>query len=178
MSWCGVRTVLTSTVSDPPGSLPLAAEAASPAGTRVSARPRPPLSTPPASGPSAAAPSGGSGPAASASRGPSSGGRGPDGGQGPGSSPPSTHSAHPTRSAPDADPSGTVRGYTVRGGQVVFDLRSDSAELVSATPDTGWQMQVWKQSEWIRVDFTSGADATSVFCTWNDGPPTVQVDQH
>ncbi|GDY53891.1 hypothetical protein SVIO_045140 [Streptomyces violaceusniger] len=74
--------------------------------------------------------------------------------------------------------SGEVRSYPAKGGRAVFDIRAASADLVSATPDGGWQMQVWKQSEWIRVDFVSGADTTTIFCTWHDGPPQVRIDEH
>jgi hypothetical protein len=58
---------------------------------------------------------------------------------------------------------------------VVFDLGKTSATLVSATPGAGWSMQVWKTETWIRVEFASGADRVSVFCTWHDGPPRVEV---
>jgi hypothetical protein len=58
---------------------------------------------------------------------------------------------------------------------VVFDLGASSASLVSAAPHPGWSMQVWKTPSWIRVEFGSGADRVSVFCTWHDGPPRVQV---
>jgi hypothetical protein len=59
--------------------------------------------------------------------------------------------------------------------QGVFDLGDKSATLVSATPGTGWSMQVWKTESWIRVEFSSGADRVSVFCTWHDGPPRVEI---
>jgi hypothetical protein len=39
---------------------------------------------------------------------------------------------------------------------VVFDLGGTDATLVSATPGSGWSMQVWKTESWIRVVFTSG----------------------
>jgi hypothetical protein len=58
---------------------------------------------------------------------------------------------------------------------VVFDLGTASASLVSATPDSGWSMQVWKTDAWIRVEFTSGENNVSVICTWHDGPPKVDV---
>jgi hypothetical protein len=57
----------------------------------------------------------------------------------------------------------------------VFDLGERSATLVSATPGAGWSMQVWKTETWIRVEFASGADRVSVFCTWHDGPPRVEI---
>ncbi|MEV8424152.1 hypothetical protein [Streptomyces niveus] len=77
--------------------------------------------------------------------------------------------------APAGD--GDVRSYPVDGGRVVLDLGSQSAELVSATPEAGWQMQVWKQDFWIRVTFTRDDREISVFCTWHDSAPRVQVDE-
>jgi hypothetical protein len=60
----------------------------------------------------------------------------------------------------------------------VFDLGTSSASLVSATPHPGWSMQVWKTQTWIRVEFTSGADRVSVFCTWHDSPPRVEAGRY
>ncbi|MYR63016.1 hypothetical protein GTY54_44700, partial [Streptomyces sp. SID625] len=74
--------------------------------------------------------------------------------------------------------SGTVKGYDTEGGRVVFDLGTASASLVSATPGTGWSMQVWKTASWIRVEFTSGEDRVSVICSWHDGPPRVEVGNY
>ncbi len=95
-------------------------------------------------------------------------------------------SAKPSQKASAADPrpyeqpgggdgGGKVKAYTVTGGRVVFDLGTTSAELVSATPDAGWQMQVWKQPYWIRVTFTKAGKEMSVFCTWNGHPPLVET---
>ncbi|MFK8909539.1 hypothetical protein ACJA3G_21215, partial [Streptomyces sp. YS-3] len=72
--------------------------------------------------------------------------------------------------------SGNVKGYNVDGGRVVFDIGTASAELVTATPDSGWRMQVWKQPTWIRVTFSRGTREVSVFCTWYDHAPTVELD--
>ncbi|WP_231626933.1 hypothetical protein [Streptomyces apocyni] len=72
---------------------------------------------------------------------------------------------------------GTVKGYTAAGGRVVFDIGESSAELVSATPNSGWQMQVWKQPKWIRVTFTRGDREVSVFCTWHNHAPLVEIDE-
>lgn len=72
-------------------------------------------------------------------------------------------------------PSGQVKSYDTEGGRVVFDIGSAYATLVSATPNTSWSMQVWKTESWIRVEFSSGADRVSVFCTWHDGPPHVEI---
>jgi hypothetical protein len=71
-----------------------------------------------------------------------------------------------------------VKGYATKGGRAVFDLGEDSATLVSATPTAGWSVQVWKDSTWIRVEFTSGTDKVSVFCTWHDHAPSVEVAKY
>ncbi|QTD98731.1 hypothetical protein [Streptomyces cyanogenus] len=83
--------------------------------------------------------------------------------------------ARTPKPSPSATVSGRVRSYDTDGGRAVFDLGTSSATLVSATPGTGWSMQVWKTESWIRVEFSRGADRVSVFCTWHDGPPRVEV---
>jgi hypothetical protein len=90
----------------------------------------------------------------------------------PSPSPSRRPAATPT---PSPTASGRVKSYDTDGGRAVFDLGRTSATLVSATPGTGWSMQVWKTESWIRVEFGSGADRVSVFCTWHDGPPRVEI---
>ncbi|MFI9273613.1 hypothetical protein ACIGXM_23280 [Kitasatospora sp. NPDC052896] len=68
-----------------------------------------------------------------------------------------------------------VHSYLVPGGRVALDVGTDSADLVSAAPDGGWQMQVWHGDEWLRIDFSRGDDADSVYVTWNGHPPAVQT---
>ncbi|GAB2707862.1 hypothetical protein GCM10010442_28920 [Kitasatospora kifunensis] len=70
---------------------------------------------------------------------------------------------------------GSVHSYLVPGGRVALDMRPDSAELVSATPDPGWQMQLWNGDQWLRIDFSRDGAANSVFVTWNGHPPDVQT---
>lgn len=69
-----------------------------------------------------------------------------------------------------------MKSYPVDGGRVTFDLGETSAELVSATPASGWQMQVWKQPTWIRVTFTKDGRELSVFCLWHDSAPRVEIE--
>ncbi|MET7293523.1 hypothetical protein ABZS79_15545 [Streptomyces griseoloalbus] len=167
LSWWGVSTVMTGTAYDPPRALPIAA-----AGADDSAEER-------------------SYPVSSSTRRPSGAERSQDAEDAEESRKPSakpgeasrepaprpsrtaapTHSPSPT--APAA--TGQVKGYDTKGGRAVFDLGETSASLVSATPGAGWSMQVWKTQTWIRVEFASGADRVSVFCTWHDGPPRVEV---
>lgn len=158
LSWWGVHTVLAGTVYDPPRALPI------PAGTTVvpAAEGSDPLASStqqpkaPTSSPSATPGKTGS-PATSP----------PD--------PPPTPSHKPTATK-QPDSGGNVKSYTVDGGRVVFDLGETSAELVSATPSSGWQMQVWKQPTWIRVTFTQDGRELSVFCVWHDTAPRVEIE--
>lgn len=76
---------------------------------------------------------------------------------------------------PSAPGGGTVRSYLVPGGRVAVNPRPDSAELVSALPDPGWQLQMWTGDQWLRVDFTQADSTNSVFVTWNGHPPDVQT---
>ncbi|WP_328687743.1 hypothetical protein OG879_13620 [Streptomyces caniferus] len=168
LSWFGVHTVLSGTMYDAPRALPLSGRMASSdtgqddaAAPRVSSTHRPKPSRSPAHSP---APDDGT-PSRTAA--PSHSGT-------PRSSYPGP--AAPGSSAPASD--GRVKSYATDGGRVVFDMGSRSAELVSATPNSGWEMQVWKQDGWIRVDFSGGTGHTSVFCTWNGHPPTVETTGH
>ncbi|MFF3763036.1 hypothetical protein ACFYYR_02950 [Streptomyces sp. NPDC001922] len=148
LSWWGVRTVLAGTAYDPPRALPIQGEAAA-RGGEAATKPQSSSTHRPKPSPTAA----------------------------PTSRKPPEKPSPPASRAPRSTPApaGNVKSYNVAGGRVVFDLGRSSASLVSATPDAGWQMQVWKQTEWIRVNFTRGTDTTSVFCTWNGHPPTVQT---
>ncbi|MCC5033335.1 hypothetical protein DMH02_008920 [Streptomyces sp. WAC 00631] len=168
LSWWGVHTALTGTAYDRPRALPIDAGAA--AGGEAGARGGAESDAAETSGPGPSASPGSSSPAPP-ERSPEPSGSGPKPGDGAPSKPGKPPETAP--SAPTAE--GEVKSYPVAGGRVVFDLGERSASLVSATPDAGWEMQVWEQTEWIRVNFTSGARTTSVFCTWNGHPPTVQV---
>ena len=176
LSWWGVHTVLAGTAYDPPRALPVTAADARARGTPA-----------PISGTTRPEPSGGT----------EGQGRTDGGEPSPALSPtpnPSENSAensskNPSSSAKpgtgpspgdavgtgDSGDSGEIKGYDTEGGRVVFSLGEEYATLVSATPASGWSMQVWKTETWIRVDFASGADRVSVFCTWHDSAPRVDV---
>ncbi|MFJ6984008.1 MULTISPECIES: hypothetical protein [unclassified Streptomyces] len=173
LSWWGVHTVMAGTAYDPPRAVPLAAAEARPdggAGRPDASSPAAPSGSPAAS--AAPDPDGSAGPAvppgSSASDGPAP------------SASPGPARGTPSPSAPPASkgPSGEVKSYDTDGGRVLFDIGTASAALVSATPGAGWSMQVWKTESWIRVEFASGADRVSVFCTWHDGPPRVEVNTY
>ncbi|MEU5207647.1 hypothetical protein [Streptomyces sp. NPDC020742] len=161
LSWFGVHTVLSGTAYDAPRALPLADQAESSgadddAVPQVSSthRPRPSASPSPDGGVPSKPPT------------PSATGGAP-------AHPPSAPA--PRGGASGATGDGNVKSYATAGGRVVFAMGSSSAELVSATPNSGWEMQVWKQDGWIRVDFSGSGGHTSVFCTWNGHPPMVQT---
>ncbi|UUU22377.1 hypothetical protein [Streptomyces sp. DSM 40750] len=155
LSWWGVHTVMAGTAYDPPRALPITAADAqaqgAPAPISGTTRPEPSKST-----------------------------KAPEKND---SGEPSPAPSKPSRSAkPSPAPStgasadsGEIRAYDTEGGRVVLSLGDEYATLVSATPGSGWSMQVWKTEAWIRVDFASGADRVSVFCTWHDSAPRVDV---
>ncbi|MFS4092842.1 hypothetical protein [Streptomyces sp. AF1A] len=145
LSWWGVHTVMAATAYDPPRALPVTAAGATAQGNRAPASPAP---------------------SASPSRGPSAR---------PPKPTPSSAPARGPAAPPSATPSGRVKAYDTDGGRAVFELDPASATLVSATPGTGWSMQVWKTETWIRVEFSRGTDRVSVMCTWHDGPPHVDI---
>ncbi|MFF4210998.1 hypothetical protein ACFYZE_16915 [Streptomyces sp. NPDC001796] len=150
LSWWGVHTVLAGTAYDPPRALPVTAGGA----TTQESRPLAPSTRRPA-------------PSKSPSPTPST------------TSPrPTPSKSRATKPGPSTTASGQVKSYDTAGGRAVFDLGATSATLVSATPGTGWSMQVWKTETWIRVEFAFGADRVSVFCTWHDGPPHVEIGNY
>ncbi|MGW5861998.1 hypothetical protein ACWFRJ_07475 [Streptomyces sp. NPDC055239] len=157
LSWWGVHTVMAGTAYDPPRAVPLAAggDRAEPLSSSTH-RPDPtPTPSPSKSKPGTKNPS-----------------NPPEG------KPSRAETGKPsTPSAPASTP-GNVKSYSSDGGRVVFDLGKVSATLVSATPASGWSVQVWKQDTWIRVEFTSGAEKVSVFCTWHDHAPAVEINEY
>ncbi|WP_033821677.1 hypothetical protein [Kitasatospora sp. MBT63] len=152
LSWFGVHAVLTDAVSDRPKAVPLPSPAAPPPVTVESIAP---------------ATSGSAPPSPSASTSTSTGA-----GAGSGTGGPADPSRAPSRRP---SPSSSVHSYLVPGGRVALDIRADRAELVSATPDAGWQMQVWNGDHWMRIDFSHPEGTSSVFVTWNGHPPAVQT---
>ncbi|MFF3915087.1 hypothetical protein ACFYZB_16605 [Streptomyces sp. NPDC001852] len=150
LSWWGVHTVMAGTAYDPPRALPVTAADATAQGSKALSSPtdRPSPSKRPSTSPTAPAPTPTRSPSAS------------------------------TTASPPSSASGQVKSYDTDGGRAVFDLGPSSATLVSATPGTGWSMQVWKTATWIRVEFSSGTDRVSVMCTWHDGPPHVDIGNY
>ncbi|MBT2506781.1 hypothetical protein J7I98_12950 [Streptomyces sp. ISL-98] len=172
LSWWGVHTVMAGTAYDPPQALPLPADLPSQDSTAQGAEPQASSTRRPDDNASDKKPS-----------------RTPSGPASRSSSPqdeaPGTPSRTPAGSGSPSGPgspgtgaeseSGQVKSYNTDGGRVTFDIGKSSATLVSATPATGWSMQVWKNTTWIRVEFAAGGEAITVFCTWHDHEPTVEI---
>lgn len=70
---------------------------------------------------------------------------------------------------------GTVRTYSLSGGHVTLLLTATSARLVTAVPDDGYSVQNWSGAGWLRVDFSSGTNVSSLIAAWNGHPPSVTV---
>jgi hypothetical protein len=81
-------------------------------------------------------------------------------------------SATPTATATAA---GSVRSYTLAGGRVALLVTGDSAALMTAVPDSGFSVQTWSGTDWLRVDFSSGAQVSSLIASWYEHTPTVTV---
>jgi hypothetical protein len=174
LSWWGVHTVMSGTAYDRPRALPITgasenvprgAHPQSSSTHRPRETPKPDKSNKPEKPDGEGSAGGGD----ASSGGPSS--------SAPGNGSPSGGASDGGSGGSSAKPTGNVKSYTVSGGRVAFEMGSSSAELVSATPNSGWQMQVWKQPKWIRVTFTQGGREVSVFCTWHDHPPMVEIDE-
>ena len=93
-------------------------------------------------------------------------------GRSPSPSPSAPSSAAPARPAPA---SGTLHGYTLAGGHVTLLLTQTAAKLVSAVPGDGYSVQTWSGAGWLRVDFSSGAQVSSLIASWNGHAPSVTV---
>jgi hypothetical protein len=105
------------------------------------------------------------------------------------SAPPATHPASsspsPSQSrtaSPTASPAatasataGSLRDYTLAGGRVTLDLTPDSVQLVTAIPDAGYSVQTWSGTGWLRVDFSSGPQVSSLIASWYEHAPSVTV---
>ncbi|MFB7663709.1 hypothetical protein ACFC1R_07105 [Kitasatospora sp. NPDC056138] len=161
LSWLGVHAVLADAAFEQPRAVPLPSP-----GGRAPDAPSAPSAEPATVGTAASA-------ASARPADPSSGSPAPTASPAPRSPSPGASTGSDTGSRPSAD--STVRSYLVPGGRVALGMEPDRAELVSAAPEPGWQMQVWRQEGWLRVDFTRGGKVNSVFVTWNGHPPDVQT---
>ncbi|GAA2745422.1 hypothetical protein [Kitasatospora cinereorecta] len=159
LSWLGVHAVLADTVFEQPVAVPLPSPTATAADDR-----EPGTATGTVGGESPAAPA--SSTAATQAATPA----GPSPGRAS-----ATTAQPPPAGATKPSPTTSLHSYALPGGRVALDLRPDHAELVTATPDSGWQMQIWHGDQWMRIDFSQGGRTSSVFVTWNGHPPDVQT---
>jgi hypothetical protein len=81
------------------------------------------------------------------------------------------HSPKPVTASPSAD----NRTYLLTGGRVVLCVTATSVRLISATPDRGYEVRIWRGDGWLRVDFHREGRTSSLFATWNGHPPSVRV---
>jgi hypothetical protein len=90
---------------------------------------------------------------------------------------PSASQAGPSPSASaSATPSaGNVRAYTLAGGHVTLDMTNGAVQLVTAVPDAGYSVQAWSGTGWLRVDFSSGPQVSSLIASWYQHAPTITV---
>ncbi|MFJ7908801.1 hypothetical protein [Kitasatospora sp. NPDC096204] len=164
LSWLGVHAVLTGAAFEQPTALPLPSPKAD--GTP---HPAPATTDQPHSAAQSTPPSPAASPTTTTAAATSTAAT-------PHGPAPATTTAAPTRRpAPTATTTSTVRSYPIPGGKVALDLKPDRATLVSATPDPGWQMLVWTDGQWLRVDFVRDTETNSVIASWNGHPPIVET---
>lgn len=160
LSWFGVHTVLAGTEYEPPRSLPIADGSAATTGPG-SPSPQQPEPVPSPTASESAPPEEEPRPTPSTSE--------------PGGGEPTTEQPSEPSEPHDPPDEGKVEGATVAGGRAVFDMRDDYATLVSATPNDGWDTQVWKNTTWIRVTFSKDGASSTVFCRWDGAPPRIEA---
>ncbi len=68
-----------------------------------------------------------------------------------------------------------MRDYTLVGGRVALDVIQDSVQPVTAVPDAGYSVQTWSGTGWLRVDFSSGPQVSSLIPSWYQHAPSVTV---
>jgi hypothetical protein len=102
--------------------------------------------------------------------------------RGPGPSPSATRRQSPTpavRATPAAGTApaaaGTAHGYTLTGGHVTLLVTQGTVELVSAVPEPGYAVQNWSGTGWLRVDFSSGTQVSSLIASWFEHPLSVTI---
>ncbi|MGH3209493.1 MAG: hypothetical protein ACRDNO_17210 [Trebonia sp.] len=88
---------------------------------------------------------------------------------------PSASTTGPSPSASASPSAGDVRAYMLTGGNVTLQVTGDTAQLVTAVPDAGYSVQTWSGTDWLRVDFSSGAQVSSLIASWYQHAPTVTV---
>lgn len=70
---------------------------------------------------------------------------------------------------------GSAHAYTLAGGRVTLEETTTSVQLVTAVPDAGYAVQTWSGTGWLRVDFSSGPQVSSLIASWYQHAPTITV---
>ena len=83
--------------------------------------------------------------------------------------------ARPRRPRRPPTLTGSVRAYTLAGGRVTLEVTPTSVQLVTAVPDAGYAVQTWSGTGWLRVDFSSGPQVSSLIASWYEHAPTITV---
>jgi hypothetical protein len=78
--------------------------------------------------------------------------------------------------SPSASPTGDIHAYTLTGGIVTLNLAGNVAQLVTAVPNAGYSVQTWSGTGWLRVDFSSGPQVSSLIASWYEHAPTVTLE--
>ncbi|MFB4316694.1 hypothetical protein [Actinomadura sp. 21ATH] len=82
---------------------------------------------------------------------------------------------------PSPSPSGrhgNVHSYSTRGGRAALAISERRAQLVSATPNAGYETRVTENEGWLRVDFIAGRRTSSVIASFYGHRPTVEVYEY
>jgi hypothetical protein len=170
VAWFGANVVVRNAAAGP--GIPVISSSVLPSTVAWPTR-GPPTAGPPTTGTLAAAtPPATGGPTASA------GAPAPDptaparSASGAGGSPSAPASARPSGSATAGD----THAYTLTGGIVTLNLANNVAQLVTAVPNAGYSVQTWSGTGWLRVDFSSGPQVSSLIASWYLHAPTVTVE--
>lgn len=67
-----------------------------------------------------------------------------------------------------------MKSFTLDGGRVALAFHPRLIRLVSATPESGYETQVWDGPGWLRVDFRRGRHGSTIYGVWAQGAPRVQ----
>lgn len=83
--------------------------------------------------------------------------------------------AHPPTTAAASPSAGSTHDYTLAGGRVTLAITPGSVQLVTAVPDAGYSVQTWSGTGWLRVDFSSGPQVSSLIASWYEHAPTITM---
>jgi hypothetical protein len=50
-----------------------------------------------------------------------------------------------------------------------------SGQPVTAVPDADYAVQTWSGTGWLRVDFSSGPQVSSLIASWHEHAPAITV---